>query len=199
MKIGKRKAWIEKQPEEIRLYVLKLLGDPAVTYPEASCRIQAKFGLKVPASTLAYSRSLTVGQDEEDLQAAKQEAAAFTEFMRQNPDVPEERLRKVWFYRRLASKEFRDSAIEPGKLVFLAQRERELELRERQIAAVERQNELKGRQVEMQVEKMRRDLEEATHEATSKIGKGEAVTVDDINRIRERTFGLPPLAAGPPA
>jgi len=154
MRAGKRKAWLEKQPEEVRLYVLGLLGDPAVTYEEASRRLQAKFALKVPPSTLAYSRSLTVGQDEDDLQEAKQEAARFTEFIRQNPDMPEERLRKTWFYRRLASKEFRDGSVEPSKLVFLAQRERELELRERQIAAVEEQNRSKVRELEISQQKI---------------------------------------------
>jgi hypothetical protein len=34
----------------------------------------------------------------------------------------------------------------------------------------------------------------ATLEAAQKLGKGKGVTLEDINRIRERTFGLPPIA-----
>lgn len=43
----------------------------------------------------------------------------------------------------------------------------------------------------------------ATNDAAKKISKGGKLTVDDIDRIRERTFGLPPVqrstAAGPAA
>jgi len=35
--------------------------------------------------------------------------------------------------------------------------------------------------------------EKATNEAARKIGKGGSLTLDDINRLRERTFGLPPI------
>ena len=199
MRIGKRKAWLEKQPENIRLYVLGLLADPGVTYEEASRRIQAKFGVKVPPSTLAYSRTLTVGQDEEDLEAAKQEAARYTEFIRQNPDVPEERLRKTWFYRRLASKDFREGAVEPGKLVFLAQRERELELRERQIASVETQNELKAQQVELErrrVEVLERKIPKAKEELEGVIQDEKASPAEIRRRIRE-IFGVFDAAVTP--
>ena len=45
--------------------------------------------------------------------------------------------------------------------------------------------------------------DKSTNEAAAKIGKGGKLTIDDINRLRERTFGLPPVqriaAAGPPA
>lgn len=45
--------------------------------------------------------------------------------------------------------------------------------------------------------------DKATNEAAAKVGKGRQVTIDDINRIRERTFGLPPIqraaSSGPPA
>ena len=199
MRVGKRKAWLEKQPEEIRLYVLGLLGDPAVTYEEASRRLEAKFGLKVPPSTLAYSRTLTVGQDEEDLQAAKKEAARYTEFIRQNPDVPEERLRKTWFYRQLASKEFRDGAVAPGKLVFLAQRERELELKERQIAAVEEQNKLKVQQVDLErrrVEVLERKIPKAKEELEGVIQDEKASPAEIRRRIRE-IFGVFDAAPAP--
>jgi len=48
-----------------------------------------------------------------------------------------------------------------------------------------------------------RRADKSTNEAAKKIGKGGKLTIDDINRLRERTFGLPPVqrgtAAGPAA
>jgi hypothetical protein len=64
----------------------------------------------------------------------------------------------------------------------------------------------KQKQVEL-AEKKFKDLtvnaEKTTNEAAAKLGKGKPVTLEDINRLRERTFGLPPIervaAAGPAA
>lgn len=45
----------------------------------------------------------------------------------------------------------------------------------------------------MKVEEFIGRAEKATSEAARKIGKGGSLTLDDINRLRERTFGLPPI------
>ena len=53
------------------------------------------------------------------------------------------------------------------------------------------------------LEEFIRKADKSTNEAAKKIGKGGKLTIDDINRLRERTFGLPPVkrstAAGPAA
>src|SRR6266851_573189 len=43
------------------------------------------------------------------------------------------------------------------------------------------------------LEQIIRIAEKETNEAAKKIGKGGKLTIDDINRLRERTFGLPPV------
>jgi len=52
-------------------------------------------------------------------------------------------------------------------------------------------------------EELRAQGAKATDEAAAKLGEGKAITLADINRIRERTFGLPPIqraaAGSPPA
>ena len=53
--------------------------------------------------------------------------------------------------------------------------------------------------LEIEIEKSKQAVEEATHEAAKKTGEGQSLTLDDINRIRERTFGLPALAPAGPA
>ncbi|MCU1308242.1 MAG: hypothetical protein JWN45_2937 [Acidobacteriaceae bacterium] len=46
---------------------------------------------------------------------------------------------------------------------------------------------------ERQLEMKKSVVDKVTNEAAKKLGKGKGITVDDINRIRERTFGLPPV------
>jgi hypothetical protein len=60
-------------------------------------------------------------------------------------------------------------------------KERKLALDERRIT-----------QLEKDAEQKRRRLEKETDQAAHKLEKGE-LTVADLNRLRERTFGLPPI------
>lgn len=68
----------------------------------------------------------------------------------------------------------------------------------------QRKVELKGKQVEAETKRVdllvrdfemrKRKFDEETDKAARKAQRGKAITTDDINRIRERTFGLPPIA-----
>jgi uncharacterized coiled-coil DUF342 family protein len=65
------------------------------------------------------------------------------------------------------------------------------EIRERKVKVDELAAELAKRKTDAALRK----FEEASEQAKRKLEKGKSLTVDDINRIRERTFGLPPVAA----
>jgi hypothetical protein len=68
-------------------------------------------------------------------------------------------------------------------------RERKVKVDEERLGQIER---------ELQMKQQRFD--QVTNEAAKKLGKGKPVTLADINVIRERAFGLPPIAsAGHPA
>lgn len=192
MRGSKRKAWLEKQREEVRLYTLKLLGDPEVSFVDAAAKISVKFGIKVAASTLAYSHDVVVLPDEAEIRAAQVEATAFTEFMRQNPGVPEERLRKVWFYRRFSSKEFQSAEMKPEKLIEAAQFERSLEIQERKVAAQEERNRLAVREVELE-ERRVKVLEEkhaVVREKTKQVLNDPKSTRKDFVRAAREIYGL---------
>jgi hypothetical protein len=76
-----------------------------------------------------------------------------------------------------------------GNLAFVLSRLIEAQARQKSV-------ELEARKVtlsEKRLEELRSKTEKATNEAATKLGKGRQLTVDDINRIRERTFGLPPV------
>jgi hypothetical protein len=53
--------------------------------------------------------------------------------------------------------------------------------------------------LQLRIDRAKKAFEEASGEAEQKLGKGESLTLDDINRIRERTFGLPEIAPSHPA
>jgi hypothetical protein len=70
----------------------------------------------------------------------------------------------------------------------------------------EKRVELKKREIDIEEKKVEvflKKVDKATNEAAAKIGKGRTLTLDDINRIRERALGLPPVkreaAGSPPA
>lgn len=52
------------------------------------------------------------------------------------------------------------------------------------------------RVLEMKIQQMKRQFDKEANDAAKKLGKGKPITEDDINRIRERTFGLPPVQRG---
>jgi hypothetical protein len=75
-------------------------------------------------------------------------------------------------------------------LAQLAQEARKNTVRE-QLAATEQQrvDEL-VKTSELQRARLQKDMEKLS----AKVGKGKEITVDDINRLRERVFGLPPVS-----
>lgn len=78
-----------------------------------------------------------------------------------------------------------------GGLIALAevmQSARANDIKQRKVAIDER----RITQLEKDAELKRRQMEKGTEDAAKKLSKGE-LTVDDINRLRERTFGLPPI------
>ena len=43
------------------------------------------------------------------------------------------------------------------------------------------------------LDELKKKADRATMEAAAKLKPGRSLTIDEINRIRERTFGLPPI------
>lgn len=64
-------------------------------------------------------------------------------------------------------------------------KERSVTIEERKLALMKKAIELK-----------RKRLEQETEGAAKKLKKGRVITIEDINRIRERAFGLPPVTEG---
>lgn len=65
-------------------------------------------------------------------------------------------------------------------------------IKERSVKIEERKVVLMNKAIELK----RKQLEQQTEGTAKKPNKGRVVTIEDINRIRERVFGLPPVAEG---
>jgi hypothetical protein len=77
-------------------------------------------------------------------------------------------------------------------LGWLLQQMRSNDIKEKKVAIETKKVDLAERELELK----KKAVEKVTDEAARKLGKGKSITVDDINRIRERTFGLPPIERG---
>jgi hypothetical protein len=76
------------------------------------------------------------------------------------------------------------------KLARLLVQQKRLEIMDERTKAETKRVELLERDFEIRKKK----FDEETDKAARKAQRGKAITTDDINRIRERTFGLPPVA-----
>ena len=65
-------------------------------------------------------------------------------------------------------------------------------IKERSVTIEERKVVLMNKAMELK----RKQLEQETEGTAKKLNKGRVVTIEDINRIRERAFGLPPVTEG---
>jgi hypothetical protein len=154
----------------------------------------------VPNSTLG--NALKIYHDTQDLRWASEWGADLEKLIEENPHIQAAKLAKGFLTQKMASASFRGAPMEAADVVAYAQNERRLDLEERRMKALERRNELQKEKnelersrVEMQIAKFKQDVKEATDEAAKQIQNGKSLTVDDINHIRERVFGLPPKAA----
>lgn len=77
-------------------------------------------------------------------------------------------------------------------LAELMQMSRANDIKERKVAVDEK----KLKTLEAREELTRRKLQTETEKAAKKLQSGGELTLDDLNRIRERTFGLPPVEKG---
>jgi hypothetical protein len=76
-----------------------------------------------------------------------------------------------------------------GRLILLASDLKKAQAAEKRAGVQERKLDLENKKFE----ELRSKADKETNAAAEKVGKGRALTIDDINRIRERALGLPPV------
>lgn len=160
--------------------------------------IRAEFpGLKLPHTTLMRWHDLRVEQVKREMLAdaerARSIAASFADAkFKELPEAVQGALRdQIFSLMQAADTGSKSKAInELQKLARLLVQQKRLEILAERTKAEMKRVELLERDFEIK----KRKLDEETDKAARKAARGKAITTDDINRIRERTFGLPPVA-----
>jgi hypothetical protein len=204
MGTASRKTWLEKQTDQVQVDVLAW-DEEGKTLNEIRRALEIKYRVLVPNSTLG--NALKIYHDTQDLRWAGEWAGDLEKLIEENPNIQASKLAKGFLTQKMASASFRGEPMEAADVVAYAQNERRMDLEERKTKAIEERNRLQAIKIDtekkalelkiQQLEAQQKKAEEAVEQASEKIGKGESLTIGDINRIRERTFGLPPVAASP--
>ncbi len=152
--------------------------------------------MKIPRSSLHRWYDLRVEQVRQDVMAQSEHALEFAALFAERdfkelPDAVMNALRDQIFTLMQSAdpkdkQQFRKELMNLG--ILLAEH-RKLDIREKKQKTDERVLELK-------IQQMKRQFDKEASEAAKKLGKGKQITEDDINRIRERTFGLGPIQPG---
>jgi hypothetical protein len=172
-------------------------------WEKTPAEIQAQFpGRKLPHTTLQRWYDLRVDQVKREMLAdaerARSIAASFAEAkFEELPEAVQGALRdQIFSLMQAADLGSKSKAIgELQKLARLLVQQKRLDIMSERTKAETKRVELLEREFEIRKKK----LDEETDKAARKAARGKAITTDDINRIRERTFGLPPIAGSPAA
>ena len=152
--------------------------------------------MKIPRSSLQRWYDLRVEQVRREVVAQSEHAREFAALyasrdFKQLPDAVRNALGDQIFALMQSAnasdkQQFRKELLNLG--ILLAEH-RKLDIREQKQKTDERV-------LEMQIQQMKRQFDKEANDAAKKLEKGKPITEDDINRIRERTFGLPPVQRG---
>ncbi len=183
---------IDRLPQETRDKILELRAE-GKTWWEIEILSEQFAGQRLPHTSLHRWYDLRVEQVQREVlaraHAAREFAASFkTLGFEELPEATRNALASQVFV--LFEQIGNDAAArkELGNLLFLLLKSRQLDIQEKQ-AETER------KKMEAQLDELKRKAEKATNEAAAKLGKGKALTLADINRIRERVLGLEPVKA----
>lgn len=160
--------------------------------------VRADFpGLKLPHSTLLRWHDLRVDQVKQEVLAdqvkAREIAGLFAgKELKDLPDTVRTAISDQLFGMMQNADEKSRINVVKGLLALgdLLAQQRKLEIADKKAQAETKRVSLLEREFEIR----KRKFDEETDKAARKAQRGKAITTDDINRIRERTFGLPPIA-----
>lgn len=203
---------IDRLPQAMRDQVLKLRAQEGLTWEQIEERSPKLDGWeemppkllalfparRLPHSSLQRWYDLRIEQVQKEILAeterARELAAAFAaRGFKDLPDAIQNALRDEVFtlMRAVDSKsqdKFQAALTNLGYLVAQFQKNK---IAQQKVEAESRRIHL----MEEEAERKRKRFEKETNEAASKLEKGKTITREDINRLRERVFGLPPVEA----
>lgn len=191
MGTGSRKTWLEKQPDEVQLFVLSM-EDEGRTLKQQCQALKEKFGIAVHRRTLWYSLCRyhqTIGKE---LLAAEVWGREVAKLLKEYPNLDPEKLARGLVLSKFGSAEFRAAEIKPRDVLASIHREQGLKLQAQRIAAQEARNRLAREQVELErrrVELLEKKLPHA-REKLQEVAHDEKASPEDVRRRIREIYGL---------
>jgi hypothetical protein len=183
---------IDRLPEEIRQEIQRRRAR-GETWKEIEQASASFAGERLPMNTLSRWYDLRVEQVQKEVMAQSERARAMAAAFASKgfEDLPEAAVNALsaQVFTLMENKGGAEFEASLGNLVVVLSKLITAQAKQKQVELAEKK-----------FKDLKSNAEKTTHEAAAKLGKGRALTLEDINRLRERTFGLPPIAAGgPPA
>ena len=191
MATSTRPTWLEKQPDEVQLFILRMEQE-GLAAPDQARRLRGRFGLRVRPQTLA--RSLTTYRDrhEEDRMLATGDGRKLTKLMEEHPEIDREQMVRGFLMEVRQSPEFQARDLMPKDWLAGEQRQMKLQLEARRVKAVEESTRMRREQVaisERRVALMERREQELRRAVQGALEDEKADPEEFRRRIRE-VYGL---------
>ncbi|MCZ6514492.1 MAG: hypothetical protein O6850_01370 [Acidobacteria bacterium] len=184
-------TWLEKQPDEVQLFVFRMEQEGLPAEDQAR-RLRGRFGLRVRSQTLA--RSLTAYRDrhEEDCTFAAADGRKLTKLMNEHPEIDREQMVRAFLVEVRQSPEFRARDLMPKDWLAGEQRQMKLQLEARRVRAVEESTRMRREQVaisERRVALMETRERELRRKVQGAI-EDEKVGPEELRRRIREVYGL---------
>lgn len=184
------------QPTKVEVLDLKHKGlrqcvdmmlDGQKMLEEIQAKVLSTFEEKIPLSTLSSYKQTRWLARKNRIRAIKEHAEAILQIMEGGRAITE--ITQALVFEKVQAAVAAGSELDPEFLLAEQRKWQALELKRQALEQAKKSLELK-------VQQMKQRTEEAVEEAKQKSIRGESLTVEDINKIRERVFGLPEAPAG---
>lgn len=148
--------------------------------------VKEKFGEEIATSTLGSYKLKRWRPRRDWIDAIKNRAQAFSELI---SDGKMADIQQAQLFEQIQAAMDDGARLDPEFAMSEQRKLLALQLKREQL-------EQSKKALELKIQQMTKQTEEAIDEAEQKTKRGESLSVADINRIRERVFGLPEIAAG---
>ena len=156
-----RRTKVEMLPVEERIF-LSACFDAGMTLTAAVEAYQKKFGKHLAVSTFHSWLMKRRLPEKAEAEKAIEAAAEFARLRKKHPDIPEDVLLRGFLRQRLASEEFRQSAVSPEVVIRGEIGLQKLDVEKDRVKAIERHNELEEHRQELKEQELQDDRAKRT-------------------------------------
>jgi len=182
-----RRTKVESLPEEERLF-LRACYDGGMKGLTAVDAYEKKFKKTLTLSAFYSWIARRVLPDKIEAEKAIAAAAEFARLRKEHPDIPEDVLLRGFLRQRLASEEFRQSAVSPEVVIRGELEVRKRDIEERRVKAVEQNNRINRERLELEKQKLSL-LREKVRGLREDVGK-KKLSGEELQRRLDDLYGI---------